>query len=507
VAARALQAELAQRVFGAAEGGKMFGVLVAEAPDGTRHVLRAFSGLLQGRWTHEGFCPPLFDPARRDAVELPGEAVVKALWTRAERFAASGLLQQARAELAAICARHEGARQELRRLHQARRADRHRRRASAELTCAEREALDQQSRGDKAEARRLDARLAAERAAVALALRRLERRGRALERLRHHVCRVLMRQIHDAYLVPGANGERRPLRALYPQQAPPSGAGDCAAPKLLAHAFARGLRPVALAEFWWGPAPAGGGRVQGAFYPACRDKCGPLLAFMLQGLEVAPARTFSPAPAPRAPLELVYADRWLVVVAKPAGLLSIPGKGPEHADCVQARLRAKFPDASGPLLVHRLDLDTSGLLLAALDKQTHAALQRQFLRRCVHKRYAALLAGEVPGEGGLIDLPLRVDPADRPRQIHDPVHGRTAVTRWERRERAGGRTRVALFPLTGRTHQLRAHAAHPLGLCAPIVGDRLYGHPGPRLLLHADQLGFTHPRTGAQVRLELPAPF
>ncbi len=338
-------------------------------------------------------------------------------------------------------------------------------------------------------------------------LARLERRLRAHDRLRRIVCVRLMRRIHDTYLVPNARGEHRPLRALFASPDPLHGAGDCAGPKLLAHAFRNGLRPLALAEFWWGSPPLGGGRVSGAFYPACRRKCGAVLPFMLEGLRVSPPRAFTPPPSEGAQLAVVFEDPWLVVVEKPCGLLSVPARDRSLTDSVLARLRARYPQATGPLLVHRLDLDTSGLLVAALDARTHAGLQCQFAGREVRKRYVAWIDGQVRGERGRIDLALRVDLDDRPRQIHDPVHGKRALTEWQVLERRGARTRVALFPLTGRTHQLRVHAAHPLGLGAPIVGDRLYGNPDTRLQLHAEALSFRHPETGVLVSFERPAPF
>jgi tRNA pseudouridine32 synthase/23S rRNA pseudouridine746 synthase len=316
-----------------------------------------------------------------------------------------------------------------------------------------------------------------------------------------------MRRLHDTYAVPNARGEHRLLRTLYSTGEPPSGAADCAAPKLLAHAFRHGLRPLALAEFWWGAPPPAGGRVAGAFYAACRDKCAPLLPFMLEGLRLAPPRAFAPPDVEAHALPIVYEDAWLVVVDKPCGLLSVPGKDAAVTDSVLARLRARHPHATGPLLVHRLDLDTSGLLVAALDAETFADLQRQFAQREVRKRYVAWLEGRVEAERGTIDFPLRVDLDDRPRQIHDPVHGKPAVTEWHVLERRGERTRVAFFPLTGRTHQLRVHAAHPLGLGAPIVGDRLYGHEEARLHLHAEALTFRHPGLGHPVSFERPAPF
>ncbi len=497
------------------EGGKMFGVLVVQQPDGRLGFLRSFSGMLAGRWDVPGFVPPLFDREARAQVEPAGEAVVKALLARAEELRTSSELVTLRAAHEAQQARHTAERAALRARHEEKRRRRHARRAelTASDALAEAEkrealhALDQESRGDKAEQRRLDAAQEEERRALVPKRARLERRLRALERLRRIVCRALMKRLHDTYEVPNARGEQRPLRALYAPGEPPSGAADCAAPKLLAHAFAHGLRPLALAEFWWGAPPLSGGRVTGAFYAACRDKCGPLLPFMLEGLRVTSPRAFSPPAVVASELSVVFEDAWVVVVDKPCGLLSVPGKDASVTDSVLARLRARYPHATGPLLVHRLDLDTSGLLVAALDSRTHAALQRQFVHREVQKRYVAWLEGHVQGERGTIDFPMRVDLHDRPRQIHDPVHGKAAVTRWEVLERSGERTRVAFFPLTGRTHQLRVHAAHPLGLGAPIVGDRLYGHEDRRLHLHAESLSFRHPETGQLVSFEQPAPF
>ncbi|MCI0569633.1 MAG: pseudouridine synthase [Myxococcaceae bacterium] len=497
------------------EGGKMFGVLVVKAPDGRIGFLRAFSGMLAGRWDVPGFVPPLFDRDARTEVEPAGEAVVKVLLARAEAAWTSPELLSVRAALEAQSARHASERTTLRSLHEARRQRRHAERAtlaasdalSHEEKNAALHALEQQSRGDKAERRRMDAAHEVERCELEPKRARLERRLKALERLRHFVCRVLMKRIQDTYIVPDALGGRRPLRELFARREPPSGAGDCAAPKLLAHAFAHGLRPLALAEFWWGAPPSAGGRVSGAYYPACKDKCGPLLPAMLEGLCVASPRTFAPPAVASEALTVVYEDAWLVVVDKPCGLLSVPGKDSSLTDSVLTRLRTRYPDATGPLLVHRLDLDTSGLLVAALDARTHAALQRQFILREVEKRYVAWVEGHIHAERGTIDFPIRVDLHDRPRQIHDTVHGKPAVTEWRVLQRSDERTRVAFFPRTGRTHQLRVHAAHPLGLGAPIVGDRLYGHPDVRLFLHAEALTFRHPASGELVTFERSAAF
>ncbi|NOK22178.1 RluA family pseudouridine synthase [Corallococcus carmarthensis] len=497
------------------DGGKMFGVLVVRQPDGTPGVLRAFSAMLAGRWDVPGFVPPVFNREARARVEPVADTTVKALLARAEAWSASEDLRRLREDDDARQSREATEREAMRLRHEARRRQRHERRAAIlamqEQTEAARaealHALDQESRGDKAEKRRWDAAQEEARRLLAPARAKAERRVRALDRLRRIVSRGFMKQFHDTYAITNARGETRPLRSLYGGAEPPSGAGDCAGAKLLAYAFAHGLQPVALAEFWWGTPPASGGRIQGAFYPACRDKCGPLLPFMLDGLEVSAPRVFVPPPAPTPELSIVFEDAWLVVIDKPCGLLSVPGRDAALLDSVLTRLRARYPNATGPLLAHRLDLDTSGLLVAALDSRTHASLQRQFLHRDVDKRYVALIDGPVQADAGTITLPLRVDLDDRPRQIVDPVHGKPAVTDWEVLRREGTHTRVAFHPRTGRTHQLRVHAAHPLGLGAPIVGDPLYGHAGRRLHLHAETLSFVHPATGQRVSFTRAAPF
>lgn len=333
------------------------------------------------------------------------------------------------------------------------------------------------------------------------------KRHRASLRLRRAFARKLTAQIYDSYRIPNARGDVRRLSDFFAPKAPPGGTGDCAAPKLLAQAFHLGLTPLALAEFWWGAPPPAGGRVAGSYYPACKPKCGVLLPFMMEGLNVSPPRLFEPAPFRGEGLKVLFEDDALVVLEKPVGLLSVPGRGGARHDSVLTRMR----DASkyGPKfqLVHRLDLETSGLLLGARDVGAYVELQRLFLGRDIEKRYVAWVEGEVVADEGIITLRLRGDVDDRPRQIHDPMEGKDARTAWRVLERKSGRTKIEFVPHTGRTHQLRVHAAHPLGLGAPIVGDRLYGHVGDRLLLHAERLRFVHPRTGQRVTFESPAPF
>lgn len=478
----------------------MFGVLVVRAPDGRMGWLGAYSGFLADRRTPSGFVPCVFDEKARRAVEEPADGALRRLAKRARAHEASGEWERLRAQWEAVERRQREEAEALRLEHGRRRKERHLRRTNA--TAVEQEALEQQSRGDKAEKRRVLARHANERAALERTLRRFERRARAFERLSGCVSRSLMKRIHDTYVLRNASGKRSPMRGLFTDGEPPSGAGDCAAPKLLQAAYEQGLTPLALGEFWRGAAPAGGGRLDGEFYAACAFKCGPILPFMLEGLEVAKeASSASSASEPR----VVYEDEALVVVDKPAGLLSVPGKR-KRAN-VRDWASVRHPGATGPLLVHRLDEDTSGLLVIALDAASFVALQKQFEAREVEKRYVAWVEGNVVGETGRVSLPVRVDPENRPRQLVDFVHGKAADTDWVVERREAGRTRLHLFPLTGRTHQLRVHASHPRGLGAPIVGDRLYGRRDKRLLLHAEWIRFRHPLTGEWVEFESSAPF
>ena len=208
-------------------------------------------------------------------------------------------------------------------------------------------------------------------------------------------------------------------------------------------------------------------------------------------------------------LTFIHRDPAFLVVEKPGGLLAVPGRGPDKQDCVVTRLRRMFPQVIVQPAVHRLDMHTSGLMVVAVTQEAHRHLCQQFEQRRVGKRYIALLEGIVSEEEGEIHLPFRLDPANRPYQIHDPLHGKMGVTQWRRLAVADGRTRIEFTPLTGRTHQLRLHAAHPHGLGFPIVGDHLYGHgrEGERMLLHASHLTFAHPSTGEPIRLDSPAPF
>jgi len=301
---------------------------------------------------------------------------------------------------------------------------------------------------------------------------------------------ALQQKLFAEYSFLNQFGERKSIGEIFNNN-PPAGAGECAAPKLLHYAFENQLTPIAMAEFWWGQSPKSEIRKHKQFYPACKSKCEPiLLSHMLKGLDME-ANPFQENPAEGKEIEIIYEDEILAVINKPAEFLSVPGK--IISDSVYQRVKDLYPNATGPLIVHRLDMSTSGLMLIAKDEETYVKLQSQFIKRTIKKRYVALLDGVLKEKDGFIDLPLRVDLDDRPRQLVCYEHGKQAQTKWERIEIRNNQTLVYFYPITGRTHQLRVHASHELGLKTPIVGDDLYGSKANRLHLHAESLTFEHP--------------
>ena len=294
---------------------------------------------------------------------------------------------------------------------------------------------------------------------------------------------------------------------------PPSGAGECCAPKLLQYAFKHGLKPVALAEFWIGATPKNELRREGQFYAPCSGRCVPILRFMMQGLDLERTVKENDAEALCRQVEIIYEDESLVVVNKPAGLLSVPGKTEEFS--LSAYLKA-LNSYRYLMPAHRLDQDTSGLIVLAKTEEVYKTLQAYFQRRDILKRYEALIKGQgaegaLLTEEGEIRLPLLPNPYDRPRQMVSLDHGKPAITRYKIRERrADGSFFVDFYPQTGRTHQLRVHAAHPDGLNAPIIGDRLYGNGSEesnRLMLHAAEIRFVHPVTKKEMHFCIPSRF
>ncbi len=486
--------------------GKMFGVLVVRTSRGKIGFLAAFSGILAGKNQHAYFVPPVYD------VQEPGgffeieEEQISAINERIRQLQEDTSYAECRQQLSAetLLARQE--QDEMK--NQMKEAKEQRERLRQEHPDdATLEILTRESQFQKAELKRLKQHWNTRLLSLQAEIEAFETEIERLRTERKTRSAALQQRLFKQFQMLDACGRKRDLCDIFQdtaQKVPPAGAGECAAPKLLQYAYRNGLQPVAMAEFWWGDSPKNEIRRHGYYYPACKGKCEPILRHMLQGLQVEdnPLQNDSHRDTE---LEILYEDEWLLVVNKPAGMLSVPGK--LDVDSVYQRVRRIYPEATGPMIVHRLDMATSGLLLIAKTKEVHQNLQAQFKNRTVRKRYVALLDGLVKRREGLIALPLRPDPEDRPRQVVDEVSGKPAVTLFETLACEAHRSRVLFFPQTGRTHQLRVHAAHPLGLDAPIVGDELYGKRAERLYLHAEYLAFRHPVSGRMIEVEKLAGF
>ena len=512
LAAQEVQQYLAQQTEWKEEldKGKMFGVLVVRTRDGRLGFLAAFSGILNGTNRLPYFVPPVYDLLQPDSFFKQEEKNISDINARILSLEEAPIYQQLQAEAQAYEQKARQALAQMREDLKAAKAKRQAQRQSGLLTPEEEAALIRESQFLKAEYKRAE-RAWKERCYPSQnALRCYQENIEQLKAERKRRSAALQMRLFWHFRMLNARGERKDLCELFadtPQRTPPAGAGECAAPKLLQQAYLHKWKPLCMAEFWWGQSPKTEIRHHGHYYPACRSKCAPILKHMLQGLEVdqAPA-TLRSQQASKLTLPIVYEDAWIVVVNKPAGMLSVPGR--EEADSVYSRMQAYLPDADGPLVVHRLDMDTSGLMLIAKSKDLHKKLQALFATRAIQKHYIALLDGIVPEDQGEINLPLAPTPHDHPRQEVNYERGKEAVTRYKVLERKDGQTRIDFCPLTGRTHQLRVHAAHPQGLGCPIVGDWLYGKKkGERLYLHAAELELTHPVDGTTLHLSAPTPF
>ena len=487
------------------DAGKMLGVLVVQDDGNRLGYLAAFSGNLAGKVSHDFFVPPVYDLLDPQGEFKQGESQISAINHEVE------LLEQS-PEWEAVRRREADAMQKMadeigdfKTLMTRHKQERDKRRNAGILTTEEEESLLNQSRFEKAELKRIRMRHEAELQKISYEKDSFIRRVAELKSRRKAMSEALQERIFRLFVVSNANGEHRDLVEVFRPLGtlPPAGAGECCAPRLLNYAYNNGLRPLCMAEFWWGKSPMGEVRHHGHFYPACRSKCKPILEFMLQGLDV--EENPLGQPMEEIDLDVVYDDQWLTVINKPSGMLTVPGKLQE--DSLLTRYQAAHPEAHGPIVIHRLDQETSGLVIFAKDKTTHKMLQQQFENHTIHKRYIALLEGQVSQDDGVIELPLLPDIDDRPRQRVDQVLGKPAVTRYSVLSRADGVTRVEMEPFTGRTHQLRVHASHPQGLNCPIVGDRLYGKASTRLMLHAQSITFIHPATGEPMTLECDPTF
>lgn len=486
--------------------GKMFGVLIVRTSNGQTGYLAAFSGNLCGSNSHSFFVPPVYDLLKPDGFFKIEEEQISAINHQIGQLQNCDRYLELQQKMERETASSQQALSEARKVLKAAKEKREQRRLHRPNE-NEQAAMIRESQYQKAEFKRLERYWKEQISEIKTELESFSSQIEALKAERRNRSAALQQKLFQQFNFLNAKGETKNLCAIFEetvQKTPPAGAGECAAPKLLQYAYLSGLSPIAMAEFWWGESPKTEIRHHGYYYPSCRGKCEPILRHMLQGLNVEPAPTERYSLSQNMP-EILFEDQWLLVLHKPEGVLSVPGKSEEQS--IYSLLRARYPEATGPLVVHRLDMATSGLLLAAKTQEVHRHLQAQFENRSIKKRYIALLDGILPEEEGVIDLPICPDYLDRPRQMVNEELGKTAITRYQVMDRKNGQTRIAFFPLTGRTHQLRVHAAHPLGLNCPIVGDELYGRKAERLYLHAEYLEFIHPVSGQRMVIEKKAEF
>ena len=555
--------------------GKMFGVLIVQTDNGITNneenqigYLAAFSGNLDGKNLHPYFVPPVYDLLQPEGFFKIEEEQISAINIRIRELENSssylGSKEKWKIETEQAKAVLNQAKAELKMAKEAREI---RRQSSPELSGEEQASLIRESQYQKAEYKRLEKKWKKRLEELEMEVRHFDIEIERLKTERKERSAALQRKLFEQFRMLNAQGEVKDLYTIFEQtvqKVPPAGAGECALPKLLQYAYLHQLKPLAMAEFWWGDSPKNEIRHHGYYYPSCKGKCEPILQHMLQGLEVDENPLLNPVHEEEE-LEIVFEDEWLLVVNKPAGMLSVPGKA-EDRDSVYHRLKKKYPEATGPMIVHRLDMATSGLLLVAKTKEVHQDLQAQFANRSIKKRYVAVLDGAIikteketkpiaekaillaketvstkktakaerTGNTGRIELPLCLNPLDRPRQMVSREHGKEAITEYQiiseseritsesentfnesnridESERSINEsrkyTRIIFYPLTGRTHQLRVHAAHPEGLGCPILGDELYGKKADRLYLHAEYIEFRHPIYGDILCIQKEADF
>lgn len=509
--------------------GKMFGVLIVEnvktdTDDPKWGYLAAYSGQIGGRSDWEDFVPAVFDYLQPDGYFKTHEAEISRInqsishLEKDERMKeAKTLIRQLQEERKRTIAAYQEKMKEAK-------AKRDSRREAGNLSEAEEAEMIRESQFMKAELRRLKKSLS-EKTALETEFEDYQENILRLKQLRKQLSDALQQWLFSQFRMLNQEGESKDLLEIfrdealkeYPQAAiatsriaalkmvPPAGSGECCEPKLLQYAYQHGYKPLQMAMFWWGESPKEEIRHHLQFYPACNGKCKPILHWML------PASTFEPEAINLSiydKVETLYEDREIAVIHKPEGLLSVPGKDAAQPS-VYALMRRKYPEATGPLIVHRLDMATSGVLLIAKTEFAYHRLQKAFLNHQIQKKYVAIISGKDISGKGIISLPLLPDYLNRPRQKVNYEQGKEAITEYEILERIdGSHLRIALYPKTGRTHQLRVHCAHQEGLNAPILGDPLYGNEkAARLHLHAEEITFEHPLTGKKITIKRKADF
>ena len=488
--------------------GNMFGVLVVQNSQGDLGYLSAFSGILANKMHLPLFVPPVFDTQALTPDMLAQQREIDHLKAEIKVIGSQSHYIELKKQLEITQQTAEQESEAFRLYMIEQRKQRKSHRAVVEQSnddafkTQELHRLARESAYDKYQQKEIRQQWALKLSALTEQLQVDDSTIYSLKEKCEQLTTGLQQHYYSQFRFLNQRGEHKNLNDFFEQ--PPQGAGACASVKLLNHAFKFDLKPLVMAEFWWGASPAAQMRKHKYFYEASRYLCEPILQHMLAGIAI-DDNPLSQNPAEGKTLDIVYQDDDMVVINKPAEFLSVPGK--VITDSVYTRMQAIFPNSDSPLIVHRLDMSTSGLIVIALTKDAHKSLQKQFINRTVEKRYVALLDGIAKDDHGLIDFPMRVDLEDRPRQLLCHIYGKPAQTTWEVIERKNGRTKVYYYPKTGRTHQLRVHSAHEKGMNMPIIGDDLYGQKSERLCLHAQLLALNHPVTQERMVFEVTEEF
>lgn len=493
--------------------GKMFGVLVVKTQNNELGYLCAFSGKLADSNHHERFVPPVYDMlVEGDFFQKEGKNIIALNQKlndleKKPEYLNLLVLKQEKTTQFQLDFQKQKQNISLNKIKRAALRQNALGTLSKEELISFLKQLDEQSASEQILLKKFKKRHLIELETLEKEIKTYELQIKDIKDRRKELSIELQNKLFRQYAFLNAKREVKNLLEIFADfkgTVPPAGAGECCAPKLLHYSYLYNYTPICMAEFWWGESPQSEIRKHKHYYPSCRSKCEPILGHMLNGLEL-DENPMLKNPAEGKNLEIIYEDESILVINKPAEFLSVPGK--EIEDSVFTRIKKIRPHATGPIIVHRLDMSTSGIMLLAKNKYAHDFLQRQFIKRKIKKRYVALLNGKLNSEKGEIKLPLRVDLDNRPQQLVCFEHGKTAHTLWEKISEENGYTRVYFYPLTGRTHQLRVHASHSLGLNIPIVGDDLYGTIKDRLYLHAESIEFTHPESKKSISFQLSPDF
>ena len=523
LAARQLQSYLSnqnewQHNFGLQEDqegmviGKMFGVMIVQQSSGAIGFLAAYSGKLANSNNIPGFVPPIFDMLDKNGYYKTEESKIDLINEEISLISSDTIYNSLKEELHQKQKEKNQVLSDLRKEFNQSRKERRilRKKAENELSSDRIRELHEKHKSislkQQNNIKRVTWEFDLSLENISEKLNVFETRLKRLKEDRKRMSNMLQKWLFDQYNFYNAKGETKNVVDIFSETAlgsPPAGAGECAAPKLLQFAYQHDLKPICFGEFWWGRPPKSEVRKHGSFYPSCKGKCEPILNHMLEGLDVEENPLLINSADKK--LEVIFEDEHLMVLDKPAELLSVPGR--TYTDSVYTRMRKILPEQDNPIIIHRLDMSTSGILVISKNKVSHKILQKQFLERTIKKKYIADLEGELKDTSGIISLPLKQDYVNRPQQKVCFKEGKPAKTKWNLLGVKNKITRVEFFPITGRTHQLRVHAAHVDGLNAPIVGDDIYGSKGERLHLHAAFIEFRHPFSKELLQFNSKVPF